>query len=126
MFSIKTKGDFKKFDKFVKKMSQRDYMNVVDRYARMGVEALKNATPKDSGETAQSWDYEIQYFKNSTKIMWTNSKVTKDGTPIVLLLQYGHATRGGGYVQGLDFINPALKPVFIDLAEAVWKEVTSY
>lgn len=126
MISVTTKGDFKNFNKFVKHMSRRDYLKIVEKYARMGVEALSEATPIDTGETASQWDYEIHTTKGSTKIVWTNDNVTKDGTPIPILLQFGHATKDGGYVEGIDFINPALAPVFKNMVEQVWKEVTSY
>ena len=126
MISVTTKGDFKNFNKFVKHMSRRDYLKIVEKYARMGVEALSEATPIDTGETASLWDYEIYTTKRSTKIIWTNDNVTRDGTPIPILLQFGHATKDGGYVEGIDFINPALAPVFKKMVEQVWKEVTSY
>lgn len=126
MISIKTKGSFKNFDNFVKKMVNKDYERIIDKYARMGVKALADATPVDSGETAKSWDYEIHYTKGRTKIVWTNSNVTKSGTPVAILIQYGHYSKSGSFVQGTDFINPALKPVFSKLAEEIWKEVTSY
>lgn len=126
MISIKSKGSFKNFDKFVNHMLKHDYEKVIDKYARMGVKALVEATPIDSGETAKSWDYEIHYTKGRTKIIWTNSNITKHGTPIAILIQYGHYTKSGAFVQGIDFINPALKPVFSKLAEEIWKEVTSY
>lgn len=126
MVSIKTKGDFKNFEKFVLKMTKRDYEQIIERYARMGVKALKEATPIDSGETANSWDYEIHYTKGKTKIVWTNSNVTKNGTPVAILIQYGHYSKNGTFVQGRDFINPALRSIFDKLAEDIWKEVTSY
>jgi hypothetical protein len=126
MVSIKSKGDFKNFNKFVKHMMDHDYEKVIDRYARMGVKALSEATPIDSGETARSWDYEVHYSKGRTEIVWTNSNVTKYGTPVAILIQYGHHTKSGAFVQGIDFINPALKPVFAKLADEIWKEVTSY
>lgn len=126
MVSIRTKGSFKNFDKFVKHMLSHDYEQIIDKYARMGVKALAEATPIDSGETAKSWGYEIHHTKNRTKIIWTNSNVTKNGTPIAILIQYGHYTKRGTFVQGTDFINPALKPVFGKMAEDIWKEVTSY
>lgn len=126
MISVTTKGDFKNFNKFVKHMSRRDYLKIVERYARMGVEALSEATPIDTGETASLWDYKIYTTNRSTKIVWTNDNITRDGTPIPILLQFGHATKDGGYVEGIDFINPALAPVFKKMVEQVWKEVTSY
>ena len=126
MISVTTKGDFRNFNKFVKNMSRRDYLKIVEKYARLGVEALSEATPIDTGETASQWDYEIYTTKRTTKIIWTNDNVTRDGTPIPILLQFGHATKDGGFVQGIDFINPAMAPVFEKMVEQVWKEVTSY
>jgi hypothetical protein len=86
--------------------------------------ALKNATPVDSGETANSWDYEIRHYPGGASIAWTNSHVV-DGVPIAIILQYGHATRNGGYVQGRDYINPALRPIFEKMANDLWEEVTN-
>lgn len=126
MISVTNKGDFKNFNKFVKHTSRGDYLKIVEKYARMGVEALSEATPIDTGETASQWDYKIYSTKRSTKIVWTNDNVTRDGTPIPVLLQFGHATKNGGFVEGIDFINPALAPVFDKMVEEVWKEVTSY
>lgn len=97
-------------------------MQVLDRYAQAGVLALQSATPVESGETAYSWDYKITQKGSTFKITWTNSHVV-DGIPIAILIQYGHATRNGGYVEGKDYINPALKPIFDKIAEEAWKEV---
>lgn len=126
MVSIKTKGDFKNFDKFVKHMTHRDYRNIIERYARKGVVALSKWTPIDSGMTASSWGYEIHYSNGKTKIVWTNSNTTKYGAPIALLIQYGHATKNGYWVEGVDFINPALRTLFIEFALDIWNEVKSY
>lgn len=89
----------------------------------MGVEALSKATPKNSGKTASSWFYEIQRDNSSWIITWKNSNIN-NGVPIAIVLQYGHATRNGGYIEGIDYINPALKPVFERIADSAWKEVT--
>lgn len=121
---IKQKGDFKKTTKFLKKISQGDYLRILDKYGQMGVDALSNATPKDSGLTASSWSYEVHRTRGSATISWTNSNIN-DGVKIAVILQYGHGTNNGGYVQGIDYINPALRPVFDKIANAVWKEVTS-
>lgn len=94
------------------------------KYGEYGVIALKAATPYDSGKTAESWDYEIQHRGSRSKIIWKNSNINK-GVPIAVILQYGHGTGTGGYVQGVDYINPALKPVFQNLADEAWREVTS-
>lgn len=124
MISITTKGDFKNLDSFLKKMNRKQYLNVLDKYGQIGVSALQNATPKRSGKTAASWSYEIHHDRNGASIVWTNSN-ENNGVNIAILIQYGHGTRNGGYVQGIDYINPSLRNVFNDLADAVWREVTS-
>lgn len=124
MIFFSHKGDFKKTEKFLKKSLGRDYRSVLDKYAQQGVEALSTATPKDSGETAASWYYDIIQNEGSLSIVWNNSHINK-GVNIAIILQYGHGTRTGGYVQGRDYINPALRPIFDKLAEAAWKEVIS-
>lgn len=97
--------------------------DLLDQYGQKGVDALKNATPKDSGLTSESWDYTIEYNNRGAKIIWTNSN-RNQGVNIAIILQYGHATRGGGYVQGIDYINPALRPIFEEMADKIWKEAT--
>ena len=124
--TIKTKGSFKNFLSFSDKMLKRDYVKVLDRYAKKGLEALKANTPVDTGKTRDSWYYEIIQDKQSIKIVWKNSNVTSYGTPIVLFIQYGHYTKSGTFIQGIDFINPALKPIFSKIADNIWMEVTSY
>jgi hypothetical protein len=95
----------------------------IEHYAKKGVVALIEATPKESGETADAWDYEIQIDDKRTRIAFTNSNIAANGTPVVVLIQYGHATRNGGWVEGFDFVNPAVKPIFDEMAEDIWKEV---
>lgn len=124
--TIKTKGSFKNFLSFSDKMLKRDYVKVLDRYAKSGLEALKANTPVDTGKTRDSWYYEIIQGKQGIKIVWKNSNVTSYGTPIVLFIQYGHYTKSGTFIQGIDFINPALKPIFSKIADNIWMEVTSY
>lgn len=124
MVIVKQKGDFSKTEKFLNTISKKLYYRNLQKYAEQGVAALASATPIDSGTTANSWDYEIRQTKNSVSIYWTNSNVNK-GVPIAVLIQYGHGTRNGGYVQGRDYINPAIRPIFDKIAENVWKEVTS-
>lgn len=119
-----TRGDFKNTDRFLTRMSKADFDAAIEQYARQGVSALVAATPIDSGETANSWDYTVQKSKNSFSIIWTNSHID-DGVPIAIILQYGHGTGTGGYVQGRDYINPAIRPIFDSIAENVWKVVTS-
>jgi hypothetical protein len=117
-------GGFTKTERFLNRMKRHEYLNVLDEFGRDGVQALRNATPVDSGATAEAWDYEIKRTRNYTEIVWTNSNIN-DGVPIAVILQYGHGTGTGGYVQGRDYINPAIRPVFDKIAEKVWKVVTS-
>ena len=124
MVIVKQKGDFSKTEKFLNSISKKLYYRNLQKYAEQGVAALASATPIDSGTTANSWDYEIRQTKNSVSIYWTNSNVNK-GVPIAIIIQYGHGTRNGGYVQGRDYINPAMRPIFDKIAENVWKEVIS-
>lgn len=123
MIQLFHKGDFSKTEKLLKKSLGANYRQVLEKYGQLGVEALSRATPVDSGETAVSWSYDIIQNQNSLSVVWNNSNVNK-GVNIAIILQYGHATRNGGYVQGRDYINPALRPIFDDLANAAWKEVT--
>lgn len=124
MISIKTKGSFKKTEKLLKKSMGKNYRSILDKYGKEGVESLASMTPIETGETASSWNYEIIQNQNSLSVVWTNSHIEK-GVNIALILQYGHGTRTGGWVEGIDYINPALKPIFNKLAEAAWKEITS-
>lgn len=120
---FKHKGNLKKTKRFLKRMSEEEYLKFLDKYGRKGVEALTLATPRDSGKTAESWDYRINRDKDGVKITWTNSNVNK-GVNIAIILQYGHGTRNGGYVVGRDYINPAIRPIFDQMAVEVWGEVT--
>lgn len=126
MISFRQKGNFRKTEKFLKKAFGRNYVDVLEKYARQGVEELVAATPKDSGETASSWYYEIiqNQERGTVSIQWNNDNVNK-GVNIAVILQYGHGTRGGGWVEGRDYINPALRPIFDSMADAAWKEVIS-
>lgn len=117
-------GGFTKTERFLNRMKRREYLNVLDEFGREGVQALRNATPVESGLTAESWDYEIKRTRDYTEIVWTNSNIN-DGVPIAVILQYGHGTGTGGYVQGRDYINPAIQPIFDKIAEKAWKVVTS-
>lgn len=124
MIRIKQSGNFNNTERFLKKANKMNIYNILEKYAKEGVTALASATPVNTGETADSWDYEIQKTKTGYSIYWTNSNIN-NGVPIAVILQYGHGTNGGGYVQGIDYINPALKPIFDKLADNAWKEVTS-
>lgn len=124
MFTIRQKGNFNNIEKFLKKAQHNNFFSSLEKYGRAGVSALASATPIDSGLTADSWDFEIHRSKGSVSIRWTNSNIN-DGVPIAIIIQYGHGTRNGGYVQGRDYINPAIRPIFDKMANEVWKEVTS-
>lgn len=123
MISFKHKGSFKNTESFLSKVLKRDYMSILHSYGHKGVSLLSNATPVSTGLTASSWDYSIKQKNSSITITWTNSNII-DGVPIVILLQYGHATKNGGFVPGNDFINPVMRPLFEQIANDVWKEVT--
>lgn len=109
--------------KFLKKAKQADFYKHMEQYAQLGVEALREATPIDSGNTAESWSYDLNVTKNKAEIVWKNSNTNK-GENIAILIQYGHGTGTGGYVHGLDYINPAMRSVFDKIIEEIWKEVT--
>lgn len=121
MFSIVQKGDLAKTTNFLKRNIKLKFADL-DKYGQRGVEALRNATPVDTGLTAKSWYYKIVRKEGSVSIQWYNSNI-QDGVPIAVILQYGHATGTGGYVQGIDYINPALHPIFDKIVQEAWKEV---
>lgn len=118
------RGSFNNMESFLRSVQKLDLRRVLEPYAREGVEALRAATPKDSGLAAHSWGYEIHQSRNYVTIKWTNSN-NENGFPVVVMLQYGYATGTGGYVQGRDFINPAMRPIFDRISSEVWKVVTS-
>lgn len=124
MLSFKHTGSFSKTTRFFEKMKRREQYNILNSYGREGVAALMEATPKDTGKTSQSWSYTVSITKDSASIIWTNDNVTTDGTPIAVLIQYGHGTKSGSYVKGIDYINPAMKPIFDKIANEIWEEVT--
>lgn len=124
MIKIRHVGDFTKTKTFFTKMAKKDYYKGLKDLAQQGVDALAKATPKDTGETARHWRYEILIGTDSTKIYWTNDNMA-GSTPVAVLLQYGHGTRSGAYVKGIDYINPAIKPIFDKIADEAWREVTS-
>ena len=123
MISFRHKGDFSKFTRFLEKAKEAVHLGELDKYGREGVAALSSATPVDSGLTAKSWYYEITHGNGSATISFHNSNI-QNGVPIAVILQYGHATRNGGWVAGRDYINPAIQPVFDRIANSAWKEVT--
>lgn len=122
MLSVRVSGDTKNTDKFLDKMIQGNRYSNLQKYGQRGVDALAQATPRDSGLTAESWSYEIISKPGFTTIWWKNSNVV-NGFPVAIGLQYGHATGTGGWVEGEDYINGALKPIFDKLADDVWEEV---
>lgn len=123
MITVKQKGDFGNIERFFNRVLKRNYLNILADYANRGVEALRAATPVDSGETAEAWSYEIESGNGKTTIWFTNSN-DDNGVNVAILLIYGHGTRNGGYVEGVDFVSPALAPIFYELADSMWKEVT--
>lgn len=122
MIRFKQKGDFKNLESFLNRAGKFDMRTFLDRYGREGVEALRSNTPIDSGLTASSWDYYVDTNKRTSKIVWTNTH-NISGVNIAIILQYGHATKNGGYVQGQDYINPAIRPIMDKIADDVWREV---
>lgn len=124
MIRFSHRGDFGNIEQFLKKSKDTNFRPILEKYARQGVSVLQSATPKDTGETSQSWGFEIVTKRSGFSIHWTNSNMN-NGIPIVILLQYGHGTRSGTFIEGRDFINPAMRPLFDQIAENLWKEVTS-
>lgn len=122
MIKITQKGDFSKVEMFLERLKEGFNKSIFDKYGRMGVEALRGATPVDTGLTASSWSYQINYSSNSVTIEFHNSHINKH-VNIALILQYGHGTGTGGWVEGRDYINPALQPIFDQMAEEAWREV---
>lgn len=123
MITFKHKGDFRKIEAFFKKVGETDYVEGFEKIGEFGVEALEKATPKDTGTTSKSWYYKIEKKKNGFVLTWLNSNVV-DGVNVAAIIQYGHATSNGYYVEGVDYINPALKPIIDTLVNKSWKEVT--
>ena len=123
MITFKQRGNFSKLDMYFEKLLGAVKLGKFDKYGRMGIEALSSATPIDTGLTAESWYYETKITKSGFSLSFRNSNVV-DGVPIAIIIQYGHATRNGGYVKGRDYINPAIQPIFDQIAKDRWGEVT--
>ena len=123
MISFRQKGDFSKLTSFLERAKETIKIGDLDKFGKQGVAALASATPKDSGVTAQSWNYEIENKNGSVTISFNNSNI-QNGVPIAIILQYGHGTRNGGWVEGRDYINPAIQPIFDKIADNAWREVT--
>lgn len=122
VISVKSKGSFTDTFDFFHKSLENAKWEKLWKYGEMGVQALRNATPIDTGLTRDSWKYEIERKGDQIRIVWSNTNVVKDYYNVAVMLQYGHATRGGGYVEGIDYINPALKPVFQQIADDLWHD----
>ena len=120
---MKQSGSLKNFEGFLYKNRKRRLYQLLNEYGKQGVELLRDATPVDTGKTASGWDYEIEESSQGVSLYWVNNNVN-EGVPIAILIQYGHATRSGSYVQGIDYINPALRPLFESMATKLWKEVS--
>jgi hypothetical protein len=123
-FELTSPGSFSNTELFLRKMQRLSLRQIVEPYAQAGVAALAAATPADTGQAASSWGYEITESRGKLEIHWTNSDI-ENGYPVAVMIQYGHGTGTGGYVQGIDYINPALRPIFDQIAEDVWRVVNS-
>lgn len=123
MITFRQKGDFSKLDSYLERVKRAAKLSILDKYGREGVAALASATPVDTGKTASSWYYRIDNRPGSISITFNNSNI-QNGVPIAIVLHYGHATGNGGWVEGRDYINKAIQPVFDKLANEVWREVT--
>lgn len=123
MISFRQKGDFAKLTRYLERVKNIAKLSDLDKYGREGVSALESATPVDTGLTSKSWSYKVAYGNGTASITFYNSNV-QNGVPIAIILQYGHGTRNGGWVEGRDYINPAIQPIFDKIAESAWKEVT--
>ena len=123
MITFRQKGDFSKLTRYLEKVKSVVKLSDLDKYGKEGVAALASATPVDTGLTASSWSYEIKHGNGTVSISFKNSNI-QNGVPIAIILQYGHGTRNGGWVQGRDYINPAIQPIFDKIANEAWREVT--
>lgn len=123
MIKFTQKGDFSKTERYLSRLKTLELNAILNKYGTLGVNILSNATPTDSGETAQSWYYTVVQRPGYYSIRWHN-RHENDGVPIAVILQYGHGTGTGGYVQGRDYINPAVRPLFEEMLDQAWKEVT--
>lgn len=123
MLSFRSKGDFNRTLNYFNKIQDLSKVINLEKYGQKGVHALANATPKDTGLLKESWGYEVKKSNGSVSITWTNDDI-ENGANVAILIQYGHATKNGRFVKGVDYINPALRPIFEEIAEEVWKEVS--
>lgn len=123
MIKVTSKGNWNQTNAYLNRMLSREHLAVLNKFGPIGVSALASATPKESSLTANSWTYEVESGAGFYKMSWLNTNV-HEGANVAVLLQFGHGVRGGGYVQGRDFINPAMRPVFDQMADEMWKAVT--
>ena len=123
MITFRQRGDFSKLTNFLERAKEAVHLGNLDKYGQEGVAALASATPVDTGQTANSWHYKIEQKNGSVSIGFYNTNI-QNGVPIAIILQYGHATRNGGWGQGRDYINPAIQPIFDKIADTAWREVT--
>ena len=123
MITFNQKGDFSKLNNYLERVIEPVKLGKLNYYGRKGVAALSSATPKDTGLTASSWEYKIERKDGSVSLSFYNTNVN-NGVPIAIILQYGHGTRNGGWVEGRDYINPAIQPIFDEIAREAWEEVT--
>lgn len=123
MISFRQKGDFSKLTRYFERLKEVARLSILDKYGREGVAALESATPVETGRTAKSWFYKIEHSSGAATITFGNSNVNK-GVNIAIILQYGHGTGTGGWVEGRDYINPAIQPIFDKIVDEAWKEVT--
>lgn len=124
MITFRQKGDFSKTTRYFEKLKEASRIKILNKYGQKGVAALSSATPIDTGLAASSWYYEIEQGNGVARIIFGNSDV-ESGFPVAIMLQYGHGTGTGGYVEGRDYINPAIQPIFDEIVESAWREVTS-
>lgn len=124
MISATSSGSFEKTTKFLEFLKSNKIFNVLDHYGRVGVDLLSSATPRETGETAQSWSYSVTHNKGKHAINFSNNHV-EDGVNIAIIIQYGHGTGTGGYVEGIDYINPVIRPLFQQILDDVWRQVTN-
>lgn len=123
MITISSKGSFSNTEKFLKRSIISNYNSIFEKYGKEGVRLLSSATPVDTGKTSESWTYEVKKSKRGTSIEWSNSNVV-NGVQIAVIIQYGHGTQNGAYIQGQDYINPVIKPLFDILTNDIWKDVS--
>lgn len=124
MFRFRSSGSFKNTNAFLKEVQKQNFMALLDHYGKDGIIALSMNTPRDTGQTSLEWGYQVIMEKGKARLEFTNSNVNK-GVPIAIILQYGHGTGTGGYVEGRDYINPAIQPVFDRIVDSIWMEVKS-